>query len=157
MKHSPSETSVNYKKLNAICWNEKSQIKISTRCQFHSFHLISRVWVKCLSSLVYLHPAVSLWMCWVGGQAGLKEGVVTGEDKQVGACMCGTSWAVVSLANLVIHQTESIHRPHHSLYLQPLCSPPTQGPSVRLSAKPGISTLISHLWHPNELRLLLHL
>lgn len=113
--------------------------------------------MKCLSSLVYLHPAVSLWMCWVGGQAGLKEGVVTGEDKQVGACMCGTSWAVVSLANLVIHQTESIHRPHHSLYLQPLCSPPTQGPSVRLSAKPGISTLISHLWHPNELRLLLHL
>lgn len=90
-----------------------------------------------------------------------EEGVVTGGRTSrwvcVCLCMCETSWEVLLLANLAIHQTVSIHRPLHSLYLQPLCSPPTQGPSMWLSAKPGISTLISHLWRPNELRLLLHL
>lgn len=63
-------------------------------------------------------------------------------------CMCGTVWGVLLPADLVIHQTGSIH---------PTYPPHLPHPSTRLSARPGISTLISHLWRPNELRLLVHL
>lgn len=99
----------------------------------------------------------------------------TGRWVCVCLCMCGPVWGVLLPADLVIHQpapktpppppTTHIHTQTytythiHNTHINPfLCPPPpTKGPSVQLSARPGISTLISHLWRPNELRLLVHL
>lgn len=117
--------------------------------------------MKCLSSDLL---SCGLALCSVitvllgGGAAlqgrlveGKEKGRLQGEDRYVcvyvcvcvglsGECCCLLTWP--SIRQGPIH---------------PSPTSPTQGPSARLSARPGISTLISHLWRPNELRLLLHL
>lgn len=80
------------------------------------------------------------------------------EDRREGmyVCVCvGLSWESRRLLNWPsIRQGPSIQTPTST----PTSSTtPSQGPSARLSASPGSSTLISHLWRPNELRLLVHL
>lgn len=92
---------------------------------------------------------------WAALQRRLGKGEVTGggqAGEYVNACVCVGLQGL--LTDLAIHQTGSIYRPLHRLHS---LVPPTQDASVVLPGMLGVSTLISHLWHPNELRLLLHL
>lgn len=70
-------------------------------------------------------------------------------------------WRVLLTDDLVVHQITGRSPTHPNLepstYTSP--SPNSQGPWLWLcqAFRSGISTLISHLWHSNELRLLIHL
>lgn len=101
---------------------------------------------------------------WMGGMScltrevgrGEGEGEVTGEDRRVGVCMFVYVWDCLGsvAACWPGHPSDRVHpsKPHS------LPSPPSPPKAHQPdSARPGISTLISHLWRPNELRLLIHL
>lgn len=120
--------------------------------------------VKCLSSLHLLScglpcNVIMLLLVWGAGWAALQARLEDGKWRRTRRwvcmclCMCGTGECCCLLTWPSIRQCPCIYPPPP--YLQTLCAPPNQGPSVQLSARAGISTLISHLWHPNELRLLL--
>lgn len=88
----------------------------------------------------------------VGRYEGEGE-VKGGGDKGVclsGEWCCLLTWSSIRKPPHPSPHYQNTHtHAHTSLHPLPI--------SVRLSARPGISTLISHLWRPNELRLLVHL
>lgn len=122
---------------------------VSMRLLPINYQCVSRG-VKCHPSdpPVSLSSAVSLLYCWVERQMSATTVWVCISVGLSGESCCLLTWSS-------IRQGPSIHPTHPTP--PPCSSSPTLGPSAWLSARPGISTLISHLWRPNELRLLVHL
>lgn len=121
---------------------------VSIRLLPFNYQCVSRG-VKCRPSdpPVSLSSAVSLLYCWVEGRMsattsetgrGEGEGEVTKGGQACGCvCICGTVWGVLLPADLVIHQTGSIHPPH-----------PSYSPSLLLLPYPGpISMTLCQAWN----------
>ena len=120
---------------------------VSIRLLPFNYQCVSRG-VKCHPSdpPVSLSSAVLLLYCWVeaGMSATTSEtgggGEVTRGGQACGCaclCMCGAVWGVLLPADLVIHQTGSIHPPHPSYTPPPAPPPPPRPPHPPPPPRPG--------------------
>ena len=140
---------------------------VSIRLLPFNYQCVSRG-VKCHPSdpPVSLSSAVLLLYCWVeaGMSATTSEtgGGRGGYEGRTGMWVCVFVYVWGCVGSVAAcwpgHPSDRVHPSTPPiLHPPPGSSTPTLGPSAWLSARPGISTLISHLWRPNELRLLVHL
>lgn len=97
--------------------------------------------------------------CWPSVAFHFLYSVKMGGAHAMEARVCRSFWRVLLTDDQVIHQIRSATHPKLVPSTDTPPSPNSQGPWLWLckAFRSGISTLISHLWHSNELRLLIHL